>query len=82
MCAGRNPQRAHKGSMDGGYGSFHHALSSEVNGRSGAVSSIYIWSEIFRSPSEAKYGGPNLRRLSLPTRSFMFTCIVKMEQGD
>ena len=21
------------------------------------VSSIYIWSEIFRSPSEAKYGG-------------------------
>ena len=29
------------------------------------VSSIYIWSEIFRSPSEAKYGdhgGPELRR--------------------
>ena len=33
-------------------------------------------------PNMAVNGGPNLRRLSLPTRSFMFTCIVKMEQGD
>ena len=33
-------------------------------------------------PNMADNGGPNLRRLSLPTRSFMFTCIVKMAQGD
>ena len=33
-------------------------------------------------PNMAVNGGPNLRRLSLPMRSFMFTCIVKMEQGD
>ena len=29
-------------------------------------------------PNMAANGGPNLRRLSLPTRSFMFTCIVKI----
>ena len=33
-------------------------------------------------PNIAVNGGPNLRRLSLPTRSFMFTCIVKIAQGD
>ena len=33
-------------------------------------------------PNMAANGGPNLRRLSLPTRSFIFTCIVKIEQGD
>ena len=33
-------------------------------------------------PNMADNGGPNLRRLSLPTRSFIFTCIVKIAQGD
>ena len=32
-------------------------------------------------PNMADNGGPNLRRLSLPTRSFMFTRIVKIAQG-
>ena len=51
-----------------------------------AVSSIYISG--VRSfghrvkPNMAVNGGPNLRRLSLPTRSFIFTCIVKIAQGD
>ena len=46
---------------------------------------IYIWSEIFRSPSEAKYGcqgGPKLRLFQSPTRSFMFMCYVKTALGD
>ena len=33
-------------------------------------------------PNMAVNGGPNLRRLSLPTRSFIFTRIVKIAQGD
>ena len=33
-------------------------------------------------PNMAANGGPNLRRLSLPTRSFIFTRIVKIAQGD
>ena len=33
-------------------------------------------------PNMAVNGGPNLRRLSLLTRSFMFTRIVKIAQGD
>ena len=33
-------------------------------------------------PNMAVNGGTNLRRLSLPTRSFIFTCIVKIAQGD
>ena len=33
-------------------------------------------------PNMAVNGGPNLRRLSLPARSFMFTRIVKIAQGD
>ena len=32
-------------------------------------------------PNMAANGGPNLRRLSLPTRSFIFTRIVKIAQG-
>ena len=48
------------------------------------VSSIYIWSEIFRSPSEAKYGGhggPELIGFSTSTPSFIVTCYVKTAQG-
>ena len=50
------------------------------------MSSIYI-SGVRSSghrvkPNMAANGGPNLRRLSLPTRSFIFTCIVKIAQGD
>ena len=47
--------------------------------------SIYICSEIFRSPMKpnmAANGGLSYVSLSLPTRSFMFTCIVKIAQGD
>ena len=33
-------------------------------------------------PNMAVNGGPNLRRFSLPTRSFMFTRMVKIAQGD
>ena len=32
-----------------------------------AVSSIYIWSEIFRSPSEAKYGGQGALKHPVPS---------------
>ena len=46
---------------------------------------IYIWSEIFRSPSEAKYMAAmealSYVGFSPPTRSFMFTCYVKIAQG-
>ena len=40
---------------------------------------IYIWSEIFRLPSEVKYGAMEALSydgFSPPTRSFMFTCFV------
>ena len=33
------------------------ALNPGLGSNHNPVSSIYIWSEIFRSPSEAKYGG-------------------------
>ena len=40
-------------------------------------------SEIFRSPSKAKYGGAlSYVGFSSPTRSFIFTCYVKTAQGD
>ena len=34
------------------------------------VSPIYIWSEIFMSPSEAKFGGHELRRFQSPYAVF------------
>ena len=46
------------------------------------VSSIYIWSEIFGSPGVKPKWQPmealTCVSFSLPTRSFMFTCIVKI----
>ena len=41
----------------------------------GSMSSIYIWSEIFRSPSEAKYGGQW-------SAVFHVYVLVKIAQGD
>ena len=60
-------------------------LQIEIRVDCRSVSSMYIWSEMFRSPSESKYGGHgglDLRRFQSPTRSFMFMCYVKTAQGD
>ena len=53
-------------------------------GRSCPVSSIYIWSEIFRSPSEAQYGGhegPELRRFQFPHAVFHVYVLRKKRTG-
>ena len=47
------------------------------------MSFIYIWSEIFGSPwSQTRRPMEALTYVSLPTRFSMFTCIVKIAQGD
>ena len=69
----------------------NHVLSNGVaTGEEQACTqwALYIYISGVRSsghrvkPNMAANGGPNLRRLILPTRSFMFTCIVKIAQGD
>ena len=52
--------------------------------RSYPVSCIYIWSEIFKSPSETKYGGhrgPELRRFQSPYAVFYVYVLRKNRAG-
>ena len=49
-----------------------------VKGKSGPVSSLYIWNEIFGSPTEAKHGG----QWSPKSRQSLLFTYVKAAQGD
>ena len=69
----------------GGYGGARsHIIFEGALSVSKTVSSIYIWSEIFRSPSETKYGGhggSELLRFQSPYAVFHVYVLRKNRAG-